>query len=140
MPIQTAQYKIRHLRRHEIEQLLQLCKAEGRHMGTSSEVETWMKIDPKGFFVAVKQEGKHSLDQLHANLSPSGARLRNRRPVVVVPSVGSRNYCIAECVPLLWAPCTGGQVQADCGQLYRKRQCFTAVRPGDSQGASLAFS
>ena len=58
MPIQTAQYKIRHLRRHEIEQLLQLCKAEGRHMGTVTEVETWMQIDPQGFFVAVNHEGK----------------------------------------------------------------------------------
>ena len=57
MPIQAAQYKIRHLRRHEIEQLLQLCKAEGRHMGTVTEVETWMQIDPQGFFVAVNQEG-----------------------------------------------------------------------------------
>ena len=59
MPIQTAQFRIRHLRRHEIEQLLQLCKAEGRHMGTVTEVETWMQIDPQGFFVAVNPEGNY---------------------------------------------------------------------------------
>lgn len=57
MPIQALQFKIRHLKRHEIEQLLQLCKAEGRQMGTASEVESWMQIDPQGFFVAVNQEG-----------------------------------------------------------------------------------
>ena len=57
MPIQAIQYKIRHLKRHEIEQLLQLCKAEGRHMGTVAEVESWMQIDPNGFFVAVNEKG-----------------------------------------------------------------------------------
>ncbi|OTF70035.1 hypothetical protein BLA29_002077 [Euroglyphus maynei] len=56
MPIQAVQYKIRHLKRHEIEQLLQLCKAEGRHMGTVAEVETWMQIDPNAFFVAVNEK------------------------------------------------------------------------------------
>ncbi|XP_075588543.1 uncharacterized protein LOC124496203 isoform X2 [Dermatophagoides farinae] len=56
MPIQAIQYKIRHLKRHEIEQLLQLCKAEGRHMGTVAEVESWMQIDPNGFFVAVNEK------------------------------------------------------------------------------------
>lgn len=63
MPIQ-AQYSIRHLRRHEIEQLLQLCKAEGRHMGTACEVQSWMQIDPTGFFVAVNQEGRTLLNGL----------------------------------------------------------------------------
>lgn len=57
MPIQTLQYKIRHLKRQEIEQLLQLCKAEGRHMGTVAEIESWMQIDPNGFFVAVNEKG-----------------------------------------------------------------------------------
>ncbi|XP_075678849.1 uncharacterized protein LOC113798842 [Dermatophagoides pteronyssinus] len=56
MPIQTLQYKIRHLKRQEIEQLLQLCKAEGRHMGTVAEIESWMQIDPNGFFVAVNEK------------------------------------------------------------------------------------
>ena len=57
MPIQAPQYKIRHLKRHEIEQLLQLCKAEGRQMGTVAEVESWLQIDPFGFYVAVNEEG-----------------------------------------------------------------------------------
>lgn len=58
MPIQAIQYKIRHLKRHEIEQLLQLCKAEGRHMGTVAEVESWMQIDPNGFFVVVNEKDR----------------------------------------------------------------------------------
>ena len=59
MPIQVqAHYSIRHLGRHEVEQLLQLCKAEGRHMGTAAEVRSWMQVDPGGFFVAANQEGR----------------------------------------------------------------------------------
>ncbi|XP_054168181.1 uncharacterized protein LOC128965499 [Oppia nitens] len=57
MPIQTKRYKIRHLRRHEIPQLLQICHKEGRHMGTTEEVESWLQFDPKGFFVAVDDDG-----------------------------------------------------------------------------------
>lgn len=61
MPIQVqAHYSIRHLGRHEVEQLLQLCKAEGRHMGTAAEVRSWMQVDPGGFFVAANQEGRSS--------------------------------------------------------------------------------
>lgn len=71
MPIQAAQYKIRHLRRHEIEQLLQLCKAEGRHMGTVTEVQTWMQIDPRGFFVAVTKQGQIIGSCCGMRLSPS---------------------------------------------------------------------
>jgi hypothetical protein len=57
MPIQTKRYKIRLLRRNEIEQLLQICKAEGRHMGTVEEVESWLQVDPFGFFIAVDEDG-----------------------------------------------------------------------------------
>ncbi|CAG2170590.1 unnamed protein product [Oppiella nova] len=57
MPIQTKRYRIRHLRKHEISQLLQLCQKEGRHMGTAEEVQSWLQFDPKGFYVAVDEDG-----------------------------------------------------------------------------------
>lgn len=77
MPIQRAQYSIRHLRRHEIEQLLQLCKAEGRHMGTACEVQSWMHIDPTGFFVAVNQEGTLFYDMFYCSLDKVSYSRRN---------------------------------------------------------------
>lgn len=58
MPIKALEYKIRLLRREEIPRLLELCKAEGRHMGQTEEVESWLQVDPFGFFIAVNDNGK----------------------------------------------------------------------------------
>lgn len=51
-------YKVRLLKREEIPRVLDLCKAEGRHMGLEPEVLSWFKFDPRGFFVAVSDSGK----------------------------------------------------------------------------------
>lgn len=57
MPIETKRYKIRLLHKEEIPRLLELCKAEGRHMGQIEEVESWLQVDPYGFFIAVADDG-----------------------------------------------------------------------------------
>ncbi|XP_067123389.1 uncharacterized N-acetyltransferase YitH-like [Centruroides vittatus] len=57
MPILIPDYNVRNLRPEEIPLLLDLAKAEGRHMGLEAEIETWLEVDPECFFVACSDSG-----------------------------------------------------------------------------------